>query len=273
MENLRISYRSNPIIERMESGKLGPLSRHRDDKERFEAFRPMLEDFWKTFAPVYLKKVYKLTEPFANAVNLSMDKMTKFNLLEELVKEPQYGTVILKTQVICFAITPKEDGNGYLQDVFTFHLPKDKDPLLLAFSSTDANKDMDQQMHYYVSSLARIHPGYKTDGDFAVGHNISLWGVLNFIKFADIQTKELLPGKKIKEFNVKYLNETKTPIQILDSKWFTNLVRSAGFNVRGHFRLQPYKEKGEWTRKLKWINEFEKTGYTSKARKTDDEKI
>jgi hypothetical protein len=36
--------------------------------------------------------------------------------------------------------------------------------------------------------------------------------------------------------------------------------------VSGHFRLQPKKSNGEWTKELIWIDEFGKTGYTSNAK-------
>jgi len=53
----------------------------------------------------------------------------------------------------------------------------------------------------------------------------------------------------------------------LDSKWFTTLVKSDAFHVRGHFRLQPKKKDGEWTKELIWINDFQKEGYTAPARR------
>ena len=53
---------------------------------------------------------------------------------------------------------------------------------------------------------------------------------------------------------------------IIDSTWFTTLINSSAFNVRGHFRLQPFgtdlKEK-----KLIWIKEFQKSGYKRIAKK------
>jgi hypothetical protein len=64
----------------------------------------------------------------------------------------------------------------------------------------------------------------------------------------------------------KFLNETEVPVKIIDSRWFRNIIRLEGFAVRGHFRLQPKKVNGEWTKELIWINDFEKHGYTSKAR-------
>lgn len=86
-----------------------------------------------------------------------------------------------------------------------------------------------------------------------------------FKKYAEVETKVLLPNTKLKSINCKYVNDTKLPITYLDSKWFTNLVKSDAFNVSGHFRLQPYKN----SKKLIWIEGFQKDGYTSKARKIE----
>lgn len=92
--------------------------------------------------------------------------------------------------------------------------------------------------------------------------------VATFIEYAKIETKYLKPKKKEKLFGCKYKNETDSDIEIIDSTWFTNLVKSDAFKVRGHFRLQPKKKDGKWTKELIWINDFEKKGYTAKARKT-----
>lgn len=88
-----------------------------------------------------------------------------------------------------------------------------------------------------------------------------------FKRYADIETTTLPANKIIKDFDCKYENSTNRDIKILDSKWFTSLVKSDAFKVRGHFRLQPHKVGGEWTKKLIWINDFEKSGYTAPAQK------
>jgi hypothetical protein len=88
-----------------------------------------------------------------------------------------------------------------------------------------------------------------------------------FLQYAELQTKELKPHHKQIE-GVKCLYENKLPftIQIIDSTWYTTLVKTDAFKVRGHFRLQPYGE-GLSKKKLVWINEFQKEGYTRTAKK------
>ena len=89
-----------------------------------------------------------------------------------------------------------------------------------------------------------------------------------FKNYAEIETKYLKPKEKTKFVNCKYINETNSDVTLLNSTWFTNLVKSDSFNVRGHFRLQPKKINGEFTKELIWINGFKKNGYVSNAKKT-----
>jgi hypothetical protein len=85
-----------------------------------------------------------------------------------------------------------------------------------------------------------------------------------FLHFAEIETKELPPSRQIYDGPVcLYNNKTKLKMNVVDCTWFTNLIKSGEFNVRGHFRLQPY---ADGSRRLIWINDFKKHGYTRKAR-------
>ena len=90
-----------------------------------------------------------------------------------------------------------------------------------------------------------------------------LFLILNFIRYAKIEDKLLVAGSKIFYNSTKYVNNSMSNIITVDSSWFTTIVKSNSFKVRGHFRLQPYKDRVE----LIWIDEFEKTGYTRKAKK------
>jgi hypothetical protein len=85
-----------------------------------------------------------------------------------------------------------------------------------------------------------------------------------FIQHCPVETKLIAKGKKVAHADQEYLNKTSLPIEILDSTWFTTIVRSEGFAVGGHFRLQPVGP-GRSERKLIWIEPYEKTGYVRKA--------
>jgi hypothetical protein len=84
------------------------------------------------------------------------------------------------------------------------------------------------------------------------------------VAICPIETKIVAKGKKIAHGRQEYFNKTALPVEILDSTWFTTIVRREGFQVSGHFRLQPVgPERSE--RKLIWIDRYEKGGYVRKA--------
>lgn len=108
------------------------------------------------------------------------------------------------------------------------------------------------------------------DGHYKNGCNHSYYlsflvSFLCFIKHVELETKLIKAEKKDFHIGIKYVNETKHNIEVLDSTWFTTIVRSEGFAVGGHFRFQPCGE-GRSERKLIWISPFEKHGYVRKAR-------
>ena len=95
-----------------------------------------------------------------------------------------------------------------------------------------------------------------------------LMDVCIFLKYADVEVVTVY-GKQRKVLPDKsdvIENKSGLRIKYIDSRWLREIIRTEGFKVRGHFRLQPMKdEDGEWTRKLIYINEFEKHGYHRRA--------
>lgn len=96
---------------------------------------------------------------------------------------------------------------------------------------------------------------------YSVGKLIGLL----FYQFADVEILTLNAQKKRGHLNnCKYVSETNTEIQIVDSTWFTTLVHSEAFKVRGHFALRAHGE-GRTQRRLVWISDYQKDGYTRTA--------
>ena len=89
--------------------------------------------------------------------------------------------------------------------------------------------------------------------------------LLLFIKYCPVETRLVAKGKKITHSQQGFLNKTELPIEIVDSTWFTTIIRSEGFGVSGHFRLQPVGPSLVY-RKLVWIAPYEKTGYVRTAK-------
>lgn len=89
-----------------------------------------------------------------------------------------------------------------------------------------------------------------------------------FKQYAPTETVVLPPSKKVEAFKCSYKNDLPTNVNILDCRWFTDLVQNNPFWVRGHLRLQPCGE-GLKDRKVIFIDPFVKQGYTLKAGKQD----
>lgn len=95
---------------------------------------------------------------------------------------------------------------------------------------------------------------------------INICRMVFFLQYAEVQTKIVnnKTGKK-KIGSEKYINQTEIPVEVIDSHYYTTIMRTEGFGVRGHMRKQHYGPgRMEW--KLIWIQDFEKKGYTRKAK-------
>lgn len=89
--------------------------------------------------------------------------------------------------------------------------------------------------------------------------------LVTFLFFAEIQTVELRPGGKVGTVHTeRWKNETKSAFTIVDTSWNKRYVSSGGFDVSGHFRLQPYGA-GRMDRRLIFIEEYRKDGYVRGA--------
>ena len=158
----------------------------------------------------------------------------------------------------------------------------EEDSLRYIFASVQGNN--------VVVSIGIIDLFYEGNGDYLLLPHIStvnteereqeiincqnymlyLLNACTFLKYADVEVmnvyghqRKMLPDK-----SDVIENKSGVRVQYIDSRWIREIIRLEGFKVRGHFRLQPIKdEEGEWTRKLIYINEFEKHGYHRRALK------
>lgn len=124
-------------------------------------------------------------------------------------------------------------------------------------------------IRFLTKNTSCIPDTHKTWKQFALSEtNVCLL----FLKFKEYAKIEIEEGKCGKMFHSKILreklrNNLPFDVKIMDSTWFTTICRNEGFNVRGHFRLQPKKnENGEWIKELIYINEFQKYGYHRQAK-------
>jgi len=90
--------------------------------------------------------------------------------------------------------------------------------------------------------------------------------LLTFIELGDVEVKVLkgLANNGEKK-DKKVYNASLNTVYVVDSSWNQLIIRTDGFAVRGHFRLQPCGPM-MMDRKLIWINAFEKDGYIRKPK-------
>ncbi|MBG8555005.1 hypothetical protein [Hymenobacter guriensis] len=83
---------------------------------------------------------------------------------------------------------------------------------------------------------------------------------LIFYKLTEPELLHVAAGKKQGTRKQGHYNATPYPITIVDSTWNKYIVRTEGFSVSGHFRLQRYGT-GNAKLKLVWIKPYQKHGY------------
>lgn len=94
-----------------------------------------------------------------------------------------------------------------------------------------------------------------------------LYKLLCFIFLSETEEILLYPNQSYgTRKQGKVLNEIKQPLIIVNSNWNVTSIRTEGFNVSGHFRLQPYGQNRGMSR-VKWIEPFEKSGYKKTSAK------
>lgn len=260
---MKISYRTHPALELLKGNDTSILKFHPEDKitihQDIVDLAPVLFNQHKTS---FNKEIFFVSESFERAMNKSAPKLKI--IFDELLDNGEEEiciqcSFIIKSMIGCIHFEKHKNDDVPKCTYFAF----DKWGVLMQFLYRPSDRS-----YFWLSRFIR-------DGMALNGNNDTLvLEVENFLvylflfkKYAQVETKYLPPNKRVKDINCKYVNDTSLGITHLDSRWFTNLVKSDAFKVRGHFRLQPKKKDGEWTKELIWITDFEKKGYTSKARK------
>ncbi len=91
-----------------------------------------------------------------------------------------------------------------------------------------------------------------------------------FYNFTETETK-VIHGidsgeqRRVKLNGEKFINSSKNDIEIIDSTYFTKIIRTGEFGVSGHFRVQRHGIGNSET-KIVFIEEYKKSGYTRNAK-------
>lgn len=258
---MKISYRTLPVL-RVLADKEIPRSIILDSRKPDALNNVILQNAqrvllkrWDEFRLKTIQSIDIITKPFADAIDKSEKKLAEANLISEL--KPQYGVLVSSEKEFQTSImynirrVQVEGKSASAVDLIHFH----KDSIV-------ALQFVEENFVFVCDYFSEANGGYERYLKQLIG---GLQFALLFKQFAQIETKYLAAGKKETTATCKYMNDTSIDVTIMDSTWFTTLVKSDAFKVRGHFRLQPKKKDGEWTKELIWISDFEKQGYTRKA--------
>lgn len=110
-----------------------------------------------------------------------------------------------------------------------------------------------------------ISCGINLEFPFDVPQMLEYLQVMTFVELSELTVLNLKPGKRVKEKKEKYINESGNDMMVIvDSVWNVRGIRTEGFDVTGHLRMQPCGINRE-DRKLIFIEGYRKNGYVRAA--------
>lgn len=212
---------------------------------------------------MFRNKIQYISQPFYEAYLKGRHKLATVFDKEEI---DQSGTWIWQagqfTHTNFYYLKTHGTGDNWCADYmfiqFSKHSKNDFKSIDIFISGTCDENDKIHEKTF-------IWKGHNDNGCDHTHYFAFLVSFICFMKYCETETKIIKPNGRENHIGTKYVNETNSKIEIVDSTWFTTIVRSDGFNVRGHFRFQPCGA-GLQSRKLIWISDFEKTGYTRTAK-------
>jgi hypothetical protein len=265
MNDMKISYRNYPILEKLQKGKLGEMVMNSLDLDFFVSPEyNILNSTLMKNAKHFLEEINVISNSFEEACSKSDNKL--LDLLFDILSSKEFdlsysGTFILSGGYIYF-LRYKFEKKTETYSALLYWFQKN---MLIGYYNTD--NDPNNAITWFCDDYKRMYnietEVQTTEEAYSTIFRLILFKL--FKTYAEVETKELKAHSVLREVDCKYVNDTQLPITYLDSKWFTNLVKSDAFNVRGHFRLHACG-KGLQDHKLIWINEYTKSGYTAPTR-------
>lgn len=259
---MKINYKNTALnlLDRMDANSFRIIKDAKDTPQEFiTAFGLSVVREWPKMVDRFKEKIQYISDPFYQAYLSGTAKLAGVIDAEEI---DECGTFISRASpsevnTVFYHVKTEGKKEDFRVNclIFIFSSVTDSDKPSLAICLIRNEKGIRE----YISSS-----GIKNGCT-----NMSIMGdilsLILFMKYCDIESRIVKPVSKEWHVGTKYVNDTKHKVEILDSTWFTNIVREEGFSVRGHFRLQACGP-GLSQRKLRWITEFEKQGYTRIAK-------
>ncbi len=276
---MKITEKNTPILRALREKKFGQWyifdKTEINTDEFIEWFKSDYEK-WKELCDVFSNNIEYVTSPFLEAIQKNRNKLATIENICKLSGPRYQGTMFFKTH--------DKDQQHIVQYCYDFSILPDSIRIIHHFMAFIDDKIMfivrdcpEINKESYSFLLPSLPPGFEPEDDEdpeASYIHASLNDIINVIlfkKYADVETVEAKSFKKVPfapEPDGKILLDSTLKVKCLDCSWFRTIVRTEGFLVRGHLRLQPYKnDKGEWDYKLIYIDTFQKHGYVRRAKK------
>lgn len=219
------------------------------------------ECVWDKHCRTFGREINVASTPFIEAANHNADRILTPETKKDLLKGLVSGTLLLNDYSISYLILKK---NGEYVDSEMIVYKKN----FLAF--------LHSRNSSYVSRIPNLLPDEVGNDPIKIRDYFIdiVFRFLAFRRYADVDIIDAKPFKKVPipegedNKDKTLLVDSTLPVKYYDCSWFRTIVRKEGFLVRGHFRMQPYKNKErEWDHKLIYIEPFQKHGYTRTAKK------
>lgn len=261
---MKISKHNYPILDKLHKGKLVVIPVAVIDLDLFPELK-QLDALFSHFAPQFKSSINVVSKTFSDALNINKTKL--INLYVDIVNNAiedikVSGTYIFGKDVYMLDFEYDKSTNNFKTVIMVFH----SNALLYTYF-------IDYPIlgsGFWISKTAEQDPNFYHYKDNLVSYPIDMVKLMviteMFKKYGNTEIKTIEPNRKIKG-NIYIKNESEFKVNYLDSTWFTTTISNNPFAVKGHFRLQPKKINGEWTREIIWIKDFKKQGYTSVAKK------
>lgn len=265
---MRVSERNYPILKYLKFHQ--PLNKHpefttskfgmfhvpnsvidtpvKEEKMR-QQLQPIVDD-WKELSETFSEHIDIVSVPFMEAACVNMRKIWTVETEKDVFQEPLCGTILMGDKSFCYWVELKD---GVFQGNMMVH-------------------QGEHLLYLMYDDVCFVHPAgleEQPEGGATMKDSFECVPILFhlFKKYADVETVQAMKNKKVKlPDGDKLLVESDLRMTYTDCSWFRTIVRKEGFLVSGHFRLQPIKKDGEWTKKLIYIEPYQKHGYTRKAR-------
>lgn len=217
------------------------------------------------------KPIYYISPTFLAAVMHAIPQMNQLLVSYDVMKDIHEDCVMIlptSNNKTILEFSTSSDG--------THRFTRSESGCLSEFYIYDIEKGGDDRAGFKMSCWLTM----ADNGNMAQAsiEYLSAWYIfLLFKKYANVETYLIEAGQKqfmevdfspidCKTPEHKAKNEAGIDVIVLDSLWYTTICREEGFMVSGHFRLQPKKINGKWTREIIYIAAYEKHGYHRQAK-------